>query len=62
MNRVTKQNIDKRFYKALAKAQRITGYVSLGSIIESQYYFPRKYGLEPKRITMEEMNLNKYSL
>ncbi|UKA03984.1 hypothetical protein [Photobacterium damselae] len=58
MNRVTKENIDKRFYKALEKAQRITGYVSLDSIVGSQYYFPRKYSLEPKRVIMVKPHQN----
>lgn len=54
MNRVTKENIDKRFYTTLEKAQRILGYVSLSSIVESQYYFPRKHRLEPKRVIMRK--------
>lgn len=47
-----------RFYKALEKAQRTVGYISLSSIVESQYYYPRKHCLEPKQIIMNKRHIN----
>ncbi len=45
---------EKRVVKRFDKAIEKTGYLSLCSIIESQYYFPRTYPLElikqPERI------------
>ncbi|PSU87290.1 hypothetical protein C9J27_26215, partial [Photobacterium kishitanii] len=41
----TRLKVYQRFEKAIAKS----GYLSLRSIIESTYYYPRKYNMEPLR-------------
>ncbi len=38
-----------RAYRCFHKAIEKTGYLSLSSIVESQYYYPRDYPLQPKR-------------
>ncbi|MGR5187744.1 hypothetical protein ACPV3S_20305 [Photobacterium damselae] len=39
--------LDERFHKAIMKAIEKKGELSLASIIESQYFFPRKYNIKP---------------
>lgn len=39
--------LDERFHKSLIKAVNRKGELSLASIVECQYYFPRKYIVKP---------------
>lgn len=43
--------LEDRVVKCFDKALKRKGYLSLCSIIESQYYFPRKYPLSLKKTT-----------
>ncbi len=45
----------KRFEKAIAKS----GYLSLRSIVESSYYYPRKFDIEPIRQPKIKMDIVK---
>lgn len=42
----TRRSVERRFNKAINK----NGYLSLRSIIESHYYYPRDFIIEPIRI------------
>ena len=41
------QSLKKQFIKRLNKAIKKNGYLSLRSIIESSYYYPRHFIIEP---------------
>ncbi|WP_157756354.1 hypothetical protein [Photobacterium damselae] len=42
-----KEMLDKRFRKTIRRALSKKGEISLASIVESQYFFPRKYNIKP---------------
>ncbi|HIF9228183.1 TPA: hypothetical protein ACX6S2_004220 [Photobacterium damselae] len=39
--------LDQRVQRTFEKAIKKKGELSLATIVESQYYFPRKYSIEP---------------
>lgn len=39
--------LDERFHRTITKAIKKKGELSLASIIECQYFFPRKYNITP---------------
>ncbi len=39
--------LDQRVQRTFEKAIKKKGELSLATIVESQYYFPRKYPIEP---------------
>ncbi|HIF9340604.1 TPA: hypothetical protein ACX6RU_000652 [Photobacterium damselae] len=39
--------LDQRVHRTFDKAVKKKGKLSLATIVESQYYFPRKYSIEP---------------
>lgn len=50
MNKKKWELLDQRFEKTIIRAMNKKGYLSLATIIESQYYFPRTYPLKLKVI------------
>lgn len=43
------QKLDERFARSLDRALESKGYISLSSIVESQYYFPQKHPMNLSR-------------
>ncbi|MGR5227267.1 hypothetical protein ACPV30_01960 [Photobacterium damselae] len=50
MNATRKELLTKRFNRAINKAILKKGYLSLATIIESQYYLPRRYPMKLKEV------------
>ncbi|WP_340642472.1 hypothetical protein [Photobacterium damselae] len=50
MNKKKWELLDQRFEKTIIRAMNKKGSLSLATIIESQYYFPRTYPLKLKVI------------
>ncbi|MGR5241682.1 hypothetical protein ACPV5G_16115 [Photobacterium damselae] len=46
--------LDERFYRALERACARKGELSLATIIEAQYFFPRKYPIKPKVVKINK--------
>lgn len=46
--------LDERFHKSIMKAIERKGELSLASIIEYQYFFPRKYIIRPRIVNYKK--------
>ncbi|HIF9201255.1 TPA: hypothetical protein ACX6SN_004218 [Photobacterium damselae] len=51
--------LDQRVQRTFDRAVKKKGKLSLATIVESQYYFPRKYSIEPHAIYDEADLLRK---
>lgn len=50
--------LDERFHKSLVRAVKKKGELSLASIIECQYFFPRKYIIKPLVVEYKNTYIN----